>query len=242
MAKISPSGILISMGMLFYMGCSVEASEIPPYFSQHQGMNEMLDKPVEVKDVQALKQLQTAPWAFSLTLASKGKAKNVANCQDMMDSVKNGYQAKASHEQMFVDATHLTCQLLQESLNLKPSKVSYLNKVSLDKSFTQQAPAQLAMLISNEQIKKVANSKSWDDMSQIKSVKPLNQDQTIFYDDTDGQQKVTLIAKGDHNGDGVEDLLLYMENSVISGSYAAAHAFILTKKGEGKPLELLKQF
>ncbi|VAW73837.1 hypothetical protein MNBD_GAMMA10-1884, partial [hydrothermal vent metagenome] len=63
----------------------------------------------------------------------------------------------------------------------------------------------------------------------------------IYYDSTGGIQRLTLMAKGDYNGDGIEDRLLFMENSVEEGSYSTEYFYIITRTVAGGPISLLKE-
>ena len=65
--------------------------------------------------------------------------------------------------------------------------------------------------------------------------------QSTYYDYSGSIQRLTLMAKGDYNGDGVEDQLLYMENSVEGGSYSSAKAYLITRMTADAPIKLLKE-
>ncbi|TOQ19000.1 hypothetical protein CGH01_16515, partial [Vibrio parahaemolyticus] len=58
----------------------------------------------------------------------------------------------------------------------------------------------------------------------------------------DGYQKVTLLATGDYNDDGLEDVILLKENSVLSGSYGSTHGYVLSRLHENGSYELIKEW
>ncbi|HHF3129679.1 TPA: hypothetical protein ACPJ1T_000169 [Vibrio diabolicus] len=41
-----------------------------------------------------------------------------------------------------------------------------------------------------------------------------------------------LPQKGDYNADGIEDIVIEKENSVLSGSYSSSHGYVLTRMSE----------
>jgi len=125
--------------------------------------------------------------------------------------------------------------------SFKSYKVSHLSKLSLNKDFATQAPASFALTISDEQTKKAEAAANWNEVSKIKKVTRQNDMQSTFYDHSGGVQRLSLMAKGDYNGDGIEDQLFYMENSVEGGSYSSAKAYIITRISPDAPVKLLKE-
>jgi hypothetical protein len=73
-------------------------------------------------------------------------------------------------------------------------------------------------------------------------VEAIDETSAIFVDNSGGSQRLNIRAKGDYNGDGIEDMLLSTSNTVEGGSYHSVDYFILTRLSSEAPFTLLKQW
>ncbi|NMU87725.1 ATPase, partial [Vibrio parahaemolyticus] len=55
-------------------------------------------------------------------------------------------------------------------------------------------------------------------------------------------QVITVVAKGDYNADGIEDIVIEKENSVLSGSYSSSHGYVLTRMSEQASFTVLAEW
>ncbi|WP_236691558.1 MULTISPECIES: hypothetical protein [Vibrio] len=115
---------------------------------------------------------------------------------------------------------------------LAASKRSYLSKFKLDNSFPSLAPSALAFVISNESADKAKTLSTWDEADRIQRTQVASPVRAEYFDATDGFQVITIVAKGDYNADGIEDIVIEKENSVLSGSYSSSHGYVLTRMSE----------
>ncbi|TMO40552.1 hypothetical protein, partial [Pseudoalteromonas ruthenica] len=76
----------------------------------------------------------------------------------------------------------------------------------------------------------------------INKVGPVSEDQGVYYDTYGSIQRLTLMAQGDYNGDGIEDAIFYMENGVDGGSYSSVNTYIVTRLQQGAPITLLAKW
>ncbi|MBH0059394.1 hypothetical protein I6F65_20865 [Pseudoalteromonas sp. SWXJZ94C] len=106
----------------------------------------------------------------------------------------------------------------------------------------KKMPPELSLIISNDDERRLAKASSWEEMSHIKKVEPVNDDQAIYYDNSGGIQRLTIMAKGDYNQDGIEDIVLHMANAVERGSYSSSYGYVLTRLTADAPYTLIKQF
>ncbi len=121
------------------------------------------------------------------------------------------------------------CQTWGEMAKLAASKRSYISKFKLDDSFPSLAPSALAFVISNESAEKVKALSTWDEVDRIQRTQVASPVRAEYFDATDGFQVITIMAKGDYNADGIEDIVIEKENSVLSGSYSSSHGYVLTR-------------
>lgn len=140
-----------------------------------------------------------------------------------------------------IEALELICNTWQAMAKLEASHTSWIN-FTHSKEVAEELPAEFALAISNDTVERVAQSEHWSDVTTIKKVEPVNEDQAVYYD-TDGSiQRLTLMAQGDYNGDGIEDAIFYMENGVDGGSYSSVNTYIVTRLQQGAPITLLAKW
>jgi hypothetical protein len=225
------------------IACASNEQFIDPSYSEHNKTNGYFTEPVIVTTSAEMVRALALPWYFSDNMRhDNGKVVDVNSCASMIELTTQGYSALKTNEQEMFDAMFHICKTWQIMADFKASKQSFLGDIEFNKAFSNITPPQLALVISRDDERRLAKSASWEDMSQIKSVEKLNNEQAIFVDSTGGKQKITLMAKGDYNGDGIEDVLFYMENSVEGGSYSSVYAYVLTRLSSDVPFTLLKQW
>jgi hypothetical protein len=68
----------------------------------------------------------------------------------------------------------------------------------------------------------------WSDVEEAKLVSRTSSEEATYVDDT-SKQRLVLLAQGDSNGDGLEDLLVLSEGRLPEGSYEATRLFAITQ-------------
>ena len=136
------------------------------------------------------------------------------------------------------------CQAAKVIIEAKPSKLSLLDDLKFDKQLPNKLPKQIAMVISITESKRVnANSKlvSWGDVNKIKNVDVINNFKAVYHHQG-STQEIELMAKGDFNNDGIEDMLISSRDSVVGGSYNALRVYQITKLTHQADLEVFYEF
>ena len=228
---------------LLSIGCNADKLEIKPFFNPNNKTGAFFENSPAFSSGSDFLALQEKSWEFDGADLERGKSgnKTATNCQTLNKLIKEGYTAAKAYEYKFISARSVICSMWAELATFKPYSVSYMSDLSLNKDFATKAPPRFALLISNDDIKKAESAKSWNSMSQIKKVDPVNDMQAIYYDNSGGIQKLTLMAKGDYNGDGIEDWLMHMQNNVEGGSYSSTTLYIITRTKADGPITLLKE-
>lgn len=139
----------------------------------------------------------------------------------------------------------LTCQAALLILAAQPARVSHVRQLAFDEQLPEQLPWQVAAIISGGERDALAAGQPDSTWSAILP-RPLTRfsacgEHCAAYGDDSGEQSVQLVARGDFNGDGVEDLLVSSFDSVAEGSYSAWRMFMLTRRKAGGRVELVKQ-
>ncbi|MPW30310.1 ATPase [Agarivorans sp. B2Z047] len=235
---------LTILSLLALLGCQTAGAEasIPVYFSEYNKSTSFFMDAMTADTPADFIAMYESNWYFEASLKNNDEdSKNVSSCSDLVSSIKNGYTSLNSYEYGYIYASNHICKSWLELSKLSSAKKSFLGDVSFDKPFAKKAPPQLALVISNETVERLATAASWNEMFPVQRVESLSSEQAIFY--SEGSiQKLTLMAKGDYNNDGIEDILLYMENSVEGGSYSSVYAYVLTRLSPNAPYTLLKQW
>ncbi|VAW69118.1 hypothetical protein MNBD_GAMMA10-1717 [hydrothermal vent metagenome] len=239
--------------LLLSSGTNADKLDIKPFFNSDSKTGVFFEKRPELNSANDFLALQEKAWEFDgadlehkktgnkKTGNKKTGNKKATNCKTLNKLLKEGYTVVKVYEYKVVSARSVICSMWKEMASFKPYSISFMNNLSLNKKFAIKAPARFALLISNEEIKKAESADSWNSMSQIKKVEPVSDVQAIYNDDSGGTQKLTLMAKGDYNGDGIEDWLLHMANSVEGGSYSSTILYIITRTTADGPISLLKE-
>ncbi|MGR5137618.1 ATPase [Vibrio sp. ED002] len=182
-------------------------------------------------------------WGYELELASAaGDTESVSNCKDLATANSAGFTAAKAYEYGAFKAYLTQCQTWSEMAKLAASKRSYISKFKLDDSFPSLAPSALAFVISNESAEKAKTLSTWDEADHIQRTQVASQLRAEYFDATDGFQVITIVAKGDYNADGIEDIVITKENSVLSGSYSSSHGYVLTRMSEQSLFTVLAEW
>lgn len=222
--------------------CMSSTNLIEPSFNSENGSESYFVNPIIVDESSQFSVLFKRKWYFTADLKHKEEGKKSVNdCRSLTENIKGGFTADKEFEYGYIQAINVNCRVWNEMSLLTKSKISYLSSINVDRNFSNQAPPEFSLIISKDDERRLAKAKSWQEMSHIKNITQLNDDQAIYYDNSGGIQKLTLMAKGDYNQDGIEDAVLYMENSVEGGSYSSTHAYIITRLTAKAPYTLLKK-
>ncbi|MCR9883471.1 ATPase [Vibrio alginolyticus] len=172
-------------------------------------------------------------WGYGLELANvSGDTESVSNCKDLATANSAGFTAAKASEYGVFKAYLTQCQTWSEMAKLAASKRSFISKFKLDDNFPNLAPSALAFVISDESAEKAKALSTWDEADHIQRTHVSSEVRAEYFDATDGFQVITIVAKGDYNADGIEDIVIEKENSVLSGSYSSSHGYVLTRMSE----------
>ncbi|WKE64621.1 hypothetical protein PVT67_13210 [Gallaecimonas kandeliae] len=233
----------LALPVTLFVSLNACATTFPPSYISTQLADYRYPDPFSIHSKADVAALQSAKWDFSFDLYQDGKKKmTVDNCQALIAALKKGMKGEDDPSNQHIFGTDLNCRVNEELLKLGEAQGSFVRGLPLDESFARLAPAALGMQISNEDKAKAKSAKSWNAFSQIKKVDKINDHEAVFYDGSGGIQHLSVLATGDYNGDGIEDLVVNLNNSVEGGSFDASYAFILTRRSKNAPLELLKVF
>ena len=179
-------------------------------------------------------------WEFPAPLVHPYEdPREARNCLELMDLTARGFEARHLFEQPFLQARATLCQAGRASARLDGYDRSCREPLLLDRSLPQEAPAALAMAISDSTRDKVMASKTWAEVEALADYEPVSRYEAVYHGQGGSVQRLKVLARGDYNGDGVEDAVLYLTDGVEGGSYAHARYLVVTRLAQDAPLTLL---
>ncbi|MFH4626754.1 ATPase [Vibrio alginolyticus] len=218
---------------LLVFGRVVASELIPPQYLDTERTDRFFAREVAKPSKENMQLRNSLDWGYELELRrASDKEKLVSNCQDLANASSAGFTAAKAYEYGAFKEYLTQCQTWGEMAKLAASKRSYISKFKLDDSFPSLAPSALAFVISNESAEKVKALSTWDEVDRIQRTQVASPVRAEYFDATDGFQVITIMAKGDYNADGIEDIVIEKENSVLSGSYSSSHGYVLTRMSD----------
>ncbi len=229
--------ILLVMGLhasLLLNGCSNGGNSVKekvPVF-----INSELTMSAYMSDTEAIDNLAaelSAPWSIKLTVKQilGEEIRKVDRCNSIMSAYDDNFEPiNPSFHTTFLNAL-MQCKAVSIAVNMKSSNISYINP-NLDKISVSNFPAAIAFIPSKSKKSSIEADTS---LTNINEVTPIidftsknNYEVELKVDG--GTQAIMVLAKGDVDGDQLEDLLIRVINASEKGSYRATHIFVITKK------------
>jgi hypothetical protein len=195
---------------------------------------------VDVKDADAPKAQLDRKWEDRFTVTNGSQTTEVTSCRSLLD-LADAYEPAAPEFEIF-QGRKARCRALSLVANAKPARNSLVRGFVLDDSAPARLPAGLAMNISPDDERRIAEAtkrgQRWRDLEEVKLVSRTSPEEATYADET-SKQNLVLLAHGDFNGDGFEDLLVLSEGRLPEGSYEATRLFVVTQTATEQQLALL---
>ena len=142
-------------------------------------------------------------------------------------------------------ARALECHAAALTLAAQPAVVSHVRPLAFNEDLPDQLPWQVAMIVSGAEAARIAHERpraTWSEalFEPITGFSPCGQ-YCGTYRDSSQEQTVRLLARGDFDGDGIEDVLVSSWDVALGGSYRATRVLLLTRRQPGGRLELLQE-
>lgn len=189
-----------------------------------------------------LKEQLTFPWHQGVEVRTANDAvTTVNNCEEFFTAEQQEAEPVLVYEFAPYRLLGLQCTATALLIDAKPALQSYVNDIELTEALTHVLPAELAFVTSKSEAERIASDESvnsWAEVYKIESIEQLSKDEALF-GVLGGQQHVTVLSRADFDADGVEDILLRVQNSVEGGSYSATTLYVLTRYSADQPFELL---
>jgi len=185
------------------------------------------------------------PWSIKVSVkqVTGEKIREVNNCNSVLAAYNDGFETVIDSQHIAHMHAIMRCKAITIAIKMTPSTISHLNP-SLDKVAISKLPTAMAFIGStNERLSILADAS----LTTLNEVTPITGFSQVNYykfevQAIDGSQAMTILAKGDTNGDQIEDLLMQVTNATEGGTYRATHLFVLSKKEKDGSWLLLAEY
>ncbi|SHO55422.1 hypothetical protein VQ7734_01150 [Vibrio quintilis] len=194
--------------------------------------------------IDSLKDQLSAKWNFNINVQKQGQHKIVNNCESTLAAYIHGFRPVRQSEFGAYQYSYIQCQSIDLITQMTSPTKSYIQRINLDKHTLNLVPASVGEVISNDDQRKINKypAMTLGEFTHITKVTQKDNYSVEIEDDSDGIQYMTILAKGDFNGDHIEDLLLSVNNQVKEGSYNTYNLYILTKTHKNGVWEIVTKF
>jgi hypothetical protein len=160
----------------------------------------------------------------------QGRNHPIRTCDAYAAALKAGWSAENNAQMMTEGFFIRGCDLVRLVLSAKPSRVSYLADLKLDASALAVLPPSIDDFNENSDAVTKAE-KAGRSLKQFNpALKVADADPGKFaVQDETSRYVLEIVAYGDFDGDGVEDVLLFQGSYAVGGSMHAYSPVILTR-------------
>lgn len=162
-----------------------------------------------------------------------GKKKIIDTCASAIELSKKGYQGlnNPSHKVLLFQLAK--CRAIEMLKRARPAEKSYVRDFVLNRDALDYLPAMVSIAPSCGGVcwQYAANGRRipWSKVETFLNIDAKSQREMIV--ETEGWRDwIEILARGDFNGDGFEDLLLKNTNGATQGTYGATDIFLLSRE------------
>lgn len=210
-------------------------------------MPTLLAKPIQSANIVDLAEIIRRNWYSEFEVVSEATPKEkitLSSCSGYLERSHLKWRTPENINSGPFMEIALMCRATQLMQTASKPERSYLQTVRFNENLPKFLPKAIAMVISvNEQARIDANKsiKYLDDVNSTTRVELLGPFEARYHHEG-GAQELALVAKGDFNGDGIEDMLITSRDSVEGGSYRAIRLFLLTRISASSAITVLREY
>lgn len=207
----------------------------------------LLAQPFLLKEPADLTSIGAQKWYAEFALQAEGNPKKtlaVSSCNDYLPHASEKWHTANERDNAAFMEIAVMCRATQLMQAATKAKQSYLNDLAFNADLPKRLPAAIALVVSPTERARLnadQSRKRWADvtpMTQVETLSPFRAN----YRHASGAQELALVAKGDFNGDAIEDALITSRDSVDNGSYSAVRLFLVTRRSATEELKLLSDY
>jgi len=197
--------------------------------------------------LQAWRDVLVQPWQVGgepvlLEMTDGTRRVEVDRCSRLFEAQADGMEG-IGPDRPILDGRRIQCEAARLVVGGAVARKDFVAGFTLDEKTVRALPVDLAPVISRDDERKVAGIRSrggaLGDFLGAATVEVLGrpEDRKVVVRDGDGgNQILSVLAEGDFDHDGFNDLLMSSMKSLDGGSYHAADLHVVSRLGEGEPL------
>ncbi len=203
----------------------------------------------QASGIAAWRDALSQPWRLggepvSLPVSNGSDHVVVDRCEKLFPAVTSGMRASGPDQAIFEGWT-IKCEAVRLLVDGASPQKDFIGDFPMDEKHVRGLPIGMAFAVSPDDERKVASIKSaggtlggflgnvkWQALGE-----PADR-RIVLRDDGGASQLLSVLAEGDFDHDGVNDLLVASSNSMTGGSYHAAHLYIVSRLKADGPLVL----
>lgn len=178
------------------------------------------------------------PWyaAIEVTTGQHAQPTMLNNCTDYLVASPAVRPLREYETAAFTELA-ANCHAASLIAAAQPSRHSFIDNRLIDETLPQRIPSQLAMITSSSEQALISSGKTWVQVNTFTKFTAKLPDAGL-YEHHQGEQELAEMARGDFDGDGLEEVLLSSFDRVSGGSYAGMRLFLVSRKVSGQPYQL----
>lgn len=183
------------------------------------------------------------PFGFYIEVEDSQREETftVDNCESFVSAKSAGHLPARDAEYTAFSNMAAHCRAADIIAAMTPAKTSALRDLNIDGDLIHTLPKTFAFFTSSSEQSRIMNNPDvvyWANATEVistESVSPHELNVTV----TGGKQVLTLLALGDATGNGYEDGVFLVHNSVEGGSYSNQKVFVVTRENADDPIEVV---
>lgn len=244
---------VLCLELLFLGACSEKSArplettnaELAVNWYSGYKMAELLEQEVTATNIDDISSFSEKKWYAKFSAHHSDDPEQVfsiSSCKQFLALSQKALNTTRERDNAPFMEMAVMCRATQKIVNARPAKRSYLNSIVFDADLPALLPKQVAMILStseSDRIEKDQNIKYWSQVNKITAVDASGPNLATYKFDG-GEQELELVARGDFNHDGIEDMMITSRDSVSDGTYSAIRLFKLTRLSENGSVSLLE--
>jgi len=200
------------------------------------------DEALKAANIADFKGLLEANWNEKISVIVKKDSRSATeklslqNCRQLFNVERHLYETEDPTDWPILMQSLLRCKAMQMMTRLKPAQTSYMDRdvLSMVRDLAGLQPESrsdpIRLFFSGLREEKGEKNCFRKNLCRIVTAK--------------NAYLLNVVATGDYNGDGIEDLILIATNGPIGGTATSrlSLGFVLTREAPGKPLKILTSF